>query len=228
MPCKSDGDRRSDLKAETALDPLPPPPEGMAPGDANGLDQFTAEADAGLARRDVFWIAGDPEGVEPVSAGQGQEQPNGSLGIVMATPGWIDVIAKVAVVAMDLLGISDAERDAANNAAGGRVGKARRGGNGGVLRQVHPEMIGWDKPQLRVRHLMPIRTGREHPMHLHAINPSHVRLQLASQWMGTCLNQCINIILVRRNQREFLIHQWTRIEKLKRIDLCHAKHVGTG
>ena len=71
-------------------------------------------------------------------AGQGQEQPDGALGVMAAAGGGIDVIAEVAVIHFNLAISADAKADAAGH---GNWRRQPAIGGGDIAPDAHPEMI---------------------------------------------------------------------------------------
>src|SRR5439155_6608861 len=70
--------------------------ERMVLGDRHDVDQPGAQAFAGSAGGDVVGVAGDPDAVEAVAAGEGENEAAGAFGESSAAGGGVDVVADVA------------------------------------------------------------------------------------------------------------------------------------
>src|SRR6478672_2586266 len=82
----------------TALFPIAAGVEGVVLGNSDDAHQDAAEAFAGPSRCEVVGVAGDPERLDAVGTGQGEQQAAGALGVSAAARGRVDVVAHVAVV----------------------------------------------------------------------------------------------------------------------------------
>src|SRR5688572_30116588 len=93
-----------------ALLPLPAGVERVVGGDGHDPDHLHAQPFARPPAGEVVGAAGDPEGAQAVAAEQGEHQPHGPLRVAAAAGGRVDVVADVAVVELDPVGVADAER----------------------------------------------------------------------------------------------------------------------
>jgi hypothetical protein len=87
----------------------------MAGGHIDDFHHLRAEAFAGPAGGEVVGVGGDPEGANAVVLGQGEEEPAGAFGVVVAATGGVDVVADVAVVELDIVAVPDAQANPTGN-----------------------------------------------------------------------------------------------------------------
>jgi hypothetical protein len=90
-------------------------PEGMIQRHDHCLDKYSTQPPAGAVRGQIVRIAGDPQGINSMTFGQGQKQANRAFGKMAAPVGRVDVVADVAVIEFQILGMADAQRDSAGD-----------------------------------------------------------------------------------------------------------------
>ncbi len=172
--------------------------------DGDNLRERGAEAFARAAGGDVVGVAGDPERLHAMPAGERKEQPTGPLGQMLAAGRGIDLITDVADVLQDVSGVPDAKTDAAGD------------GDVRIARQVHPEVVARRIPAARVAGMMTLgrnvqKVGQTLPSDLCLLRSiaEHQRMANGSQ-------KIIDVSIVRRDQMQIPINQGAGVEEMER------------
>jgi hypothetical protein len=120
---------------------------------------------------------------------------------VLAAGGGVDVITDVAVVAIDVVSISDAQTDAAGDHRGGGV------------RHVHPEMVGREDPAADIARLVSTGALLEEIVEIFAGGDSEVRGALVGQRMMAGGEDSIRPFTARAEEFEIVINKRAWIEE---------------
>src|SRR5258706_10245987 len=131
---------RSEVEAIAAFGAFAAGVEEVVLGELDDLGEASTGAFAGAAGGDVVGVARNPEGVDALPAGKGEEQSDGAAGILVAARGGVHIVADMPEVGFDIAGMPDAEVDS----AGDLDGRSELGA------EAHPEVVGGDEPLVRV------------------------------------------------------------------------------
>src|SRR3954452_24404276 len=98
-----------EIDAITAFLPLPALVEDVIGGKGDRFDVDRAQPLAGLSRGDVVGVAGDPQLAQAVTTRQIEQQPTGSLRVMMPAGGGVNVVSDVAQVHAQVVAVADAQ-----------------------------------------------------------------------------------------------------------------------